>query len=145
MNLTVDEITGVIIEESNKLHKRLGPGLLESVYEALLAKALERRGLFVERQKLIRFEYDGIVFDNGLRVDLFVERKVVVELKAVEQTAPKHAMKVLTYIRLLGLQVGLLINFGCETLKEGLRRIVNDYRPSGPSPLHVNRTQFSNQ
>jgi iron complex transport system substrate-binding protein len=136
---TLDEITGAIIDASMKLHRDLGPGLLESVYEALLARELERRGFHVERQKVIRFEYDGLVFTQGLRVDLLVESRVVVELKSVEELARKHSMKVRTYIRLLELPVGLLINFGGETLREGLRRIVNNLDPSESSSLRVNR------
>src|SRR5262245_55057520 len=87
---TLDQITGEIIDASVKIHRDLGPGLLESVYEALLARELERRGLHVERQKLIRFEYDGMVFEQGLRVDLLVESRVVVELKSVEELHRKY-------------------------------------------------------
>ena len=134
----LDDITSAIIEESLKIHRDLGPGLLESVYEVLLARALERRGLRVERQKIIRFEYDGLVFEKGLRVDLLVESRVVAELKAVEQMARVYSMKVRTYIRLAKLPVGLLINFGGETLKEGLRRIVNNLAPSESPGLRVN-------
>jgi GxxExxY protein len=136
---TLDQITGEIIDASVKIHRDLGPGLLESVYEALLARELERRGLFVERQKLVRFEYDGMVFEQGLRVDLLVESRVVVELKSVEEVHRKYSMKVRTYIRLLKLPVGLLINFGGETLKEGLRRIVNNLTPAESPSLRVNR------
>ena len=135
----LDDVTGAIIDASLKIHKDLGPGLLESVYEALLAKELERRGFQVERQKVIRFEYDGMTFEQGLRVDLLVESRVVVELKSVEELSRKYSMKVRTYIRLLGLPVGLLINFGGETLKEGLRRIVNNLAPSESPGLRVNR------
>ena len=136
---TLDEITGAIVDASVKIHRDLGPGLLESVYEALLARELERRGFRVERQKVIRFEYDGMVFEQGLRVDLLVESRVVVELKSVEETTRKYSMKVRTYIRLLKLPVGLLINFGGETLKEGLRRIVNNLSPEESPSLRVNR------
>jgi iron complex transport system substrate-binding protein len=135
---TLDEITGAIVDASMRIHRDLGPGLLESVYEELLARALERRGLRVERQVFIRFEYDGIVFERGLRVDLLVESRVVVELKSIEELARKHSMKVRTYIRLLNLPVGLLINFGGETLKEGLRRIVNNLAPADSPGLRVN-------
>ena len=138
-SFTLDEITGAIIDESLKIHRELGPGLLESVYEVLLARALERRGFRVERQKVIRFEYDGMVFEPGLRVDLLVESRVVVELKSVEEISRKYGMKVRTYIRLLKLPVGLLVNFGGETLKEGLRRIVNRLDPNESPHLRVNR------
>lgn len=138
-SFTLDEITGAIIEESLKIHRELGPGLLESVYEVLLARALERRGFHVERQKVIRFEYDGMVFEPGLRVDLLVESRVVVELKSVEELSRSYGMKVRTYIRLLKLPVGLLVNFGGETLKEGLRRVVNRLDPNQSPHLRVNR------
>jgi GxxExxY protein len=139
----LDEITGIVIEESIRIHKELGPGLLESVYEAVLARALTRRGLRVERQKTFTFEYDGMLFEEGLRIDLLVESCVVVELKSVEKLAPVHAKQTLTYIRLMKLQVGLLINFGGETLKEGLKRIVNNLSPPQSSVLRVNRGEKS--
>ncbi len=135
----IDEITGSIVDAAYKIHTGLGPGLLESVYEAVLERELEKRGLVVERQKIISFEYDGMRFDEGLKVDLLVEGMVVVELKSVEKFAPVHAKQVLTYLRLLHLPVGLLINFGSPTLKEGLQRIVNNYQPSAASRLRVNQ------
>jgi len=125
-----NELTGEIVDAALKIHKNLGPGLLESVYETVLMHALERRNISVERQKVVRFEYDGITFDDGLRIDLLVERRVIVELKSVEKLAPVLSKQVLTYLRLLNLQVGLLINFGAPTLKEGLHRIVNGYQPA---------------
>jgi GxxExxY protein len=135
----IDEITGSIVDAAYKIHTGLGPGLLESVYETVLARELERRRLTVERQKIISFEYDGMRFDEGLRVDLLVEGTVVVELKSVEKLAPVHAKQVITYLRLLHLPIGLLINFGSATLKEGLQRIVNHYQPSAASRLRVNQ------
>ena len=106
---------------------RLGPGLLESVYRSLLARNLERLGVRVEQQKIIDFNYDGVRFERGLRVDLLVEGLLVVELKSIEKLAPVHTKQLLTYLRLLDLPLGLLINFGGATLKEGLRRVVNNY------------------
>ena len=135
----LDDITGAIVDAAMKIHMELGPGLLESVYEAVLARALERRGFHVERQKVIRFEYDGMVFEEGFRVDLLVEGRVVVELKSVEKLAPVHGKQVLTYLRLMNLPVGLLINFGAATLKEGLHRIVNNLKPSASPRLRVNQ------
>jgi len=129
----MDDVTGQIVDAAYKLHTRLGPGLLESVYEMVLARELERRGLRVERQKAVSFEFDGMRFEDGFRVDLLVEGVVVVELKSVENLAPVHSKQVLTYLRLLNLSVGLLINFGAATLKEGLHRIVNNYTPSATS------------
>lgn len=135
----LDDITGEIIDAALKIHQGLGPGLLESVYESVLSKTLEKRGLKVERQKPISFVYDDITFDDGFRVDLLIDDRVVVELKSVEKLAPVHSKQLLTYIRLMNLPVGLLLNFGASTLKEGLHRIVNDL-PSSASPrLRVNR------
>jgi len=136
-----DPITAEIVDASYTLHVALGPGLLESVYEAILARDLERRGLRVERQKLVSFEYDGMHFEDALRTDLLVNDSVVVEIKSVERLLPVHPKQVLTYLRLLNLQVGLLINFGAPTMKEGLHRIVNGYVPSASSRLRVNQTQ----
>ena len=138
----LDEITGAIIDSAVKLHRDLGPGLLESVYEVVLARMLERRGFQVERQKSIRFEYDGMIFEDGFRTDLLVDNRVVVELKSVEKLAPVHPKQLLTYIRLMDLPVGLLINFGGETLKEGLRRIVNNLSPSASPHLRVNQREL---
>ena len=135
----LDDITGAIVHQSLRIHRDVGPGLLESVYEALLAGALERRGLLVERQAVIRFEYDGILFDEGFRADLLVERRVIVELKSVERLARVHPKQLLTYLRLAGLQAGFLINFGAATLNEGLHRVVNDLPASASPRLRVNR------
>jgi len=140
-HLPLDDITGVIVDAALKIHMELGPGLLESVYEAVLARALEKRGFRVERQKVIRFEYDGMVFEEGFRTDLLVEDRVVVELKSVEKLTPVHSKQVLTYLRLMNLPVGLLINFGAATLKEGLHRIVNNLPNSASPRLRVNQSQ----
>jgi iron complex transport system substrate-binding protein len=137
--MTLDEITGEIVDASIRIHQDLGPGLLESVYEAILAKVLTKRGLMVERQKPVCFEYDGISFDDGFRVDLLVEGQVVVELKSVEKVAPVHSKQLLTYLRLMNLPVGLLINFGAANLKEGLHRIVNNLDSSASPRLRVNQ------
>jgi len=136
--MELDEITGAIVDSAMQIHKDLGPGLLESVYEVVLAKALQKRGLLVERQKAIEFEYDGIKFEEGFRVDLLVDGRVIVELKSVEKLSAVHGKQVLTYLRLMNLPVGLLINFGAAMLKEGLHRVVNNL-PSSASPrLRVN-------
>jgi GxxExxY protein len=141
--MTLDDITGEIVDASIKLHQDIGTGLLESVYEAILSKVLVRRGLSVERQKPICFEYDGISFDDGFRVDLLVEGLVVVELKSVEKVAPVHSKQLLTYLRLMNLPVGLLINFGAATLKEGLHRIVNNLDFSTSPRLRVNQEKVN--
>ena len=119
----------------DQVDRDLEPGLLESVYEKILARVLTKRGLTVDRQKSICFEYDGIRFDEGFRVDLLVEGQVVVELKSVEKVVPVHGKQLLTYLRLMNLPVGLLINFGAPTLKEGLHRVVNNLDSSAsPRP-----------
>jgi len=137
----LDDITGTIVDASLKIHRDLGPGLLESVYEAVLARVLERRGLHVARHHSVGLEYDGMAFVEGFRVDLLVEHRVVVELKSVEQLAPVHYKQLLTYLRLLKLPVGLLINFGAPTLKEGLHRVVNNLAASDSPALRFNRAK----
>jgi GxxExxY protein len=136
---SLDEITGEIVDAAFKLHTGLGPGLLESVYEIVLARDLQRRGLQVERQKAVSFSYDGLEFDDAFRVDLLVEKTGVVEIKSVERPAPVHGKQVLTYLRLMNLPVGLLINFGAPTLKDGLQRVVNKLNPSASPRLRVNQ------
>jgi iron complex transport system substrate-binding protein len=136
----LDDITGEIVDAAYKLHTGLGPGLLESVYEAVLSRDLQRRGLQIERQRPVSFEYEGLHFSDGLRIDLIVESQVVVEIKSVERLLPVHPRQLLTYLRLMKLQVGLLINFGAPTLKEGLHRIVNGLAPAASPRLRVNRT-----
>ena len=136
----LDEITGTIVDAAVKIHMDLGPGILESVYEAVLARALEKRGLKVERQKVVRFEYDGMIFDEGFRADILVDDRVIIELKSVEKLAPVHGKQLLTYLRLMHLPVGLLINFGAVTLKEGLHRIVNNLPASASPRIRVNQS-----
>jgi iron complex transport system substrate-binding protein len=128
-----DRLTGEIVDAAFKLHLALGPGLLESVYETVLAKELERRGLRAARQVPVSFAYDGLEFRDVCRIDLLVESRVAVELKSVERFAPVHPKQLLTYLRLMNLPVGLLINFGAPTLKEGLRRIVNNRIGGAPA------------
>ena len=137
--MEIDEITAIIIDTSMQIHKGLGPGLFESVYEAILYVKLSEKGLNIKRQFPVDFEYEGIFFNEGFRVDLLVEDKVVVELKSIENTTPVHYKQLLTYLRLLKLEVGLLINFGDAILKNGIRRIVNDYKPSASPRLRVNQ------
>jgi iron complex transport system substrate-binding protein len=139
----LDDVTGGVIDAAAKIHKSPGPGLLESVYEAVLARDLERRGFHVESQKLISFEYDGMFFNEGFRIDLLVESCVVVELKSVEKLAPVHSKQLLTYLRLLNLRVGLLLNFGAPALKEGLHRIVDNLPRSASPRLRVNQPEES--
>jgi iron complex transport system substrate-binding protein len=136
----LDQITGAVIDAAVKIHQGLSPGLLESVHETVLARELERRGFQVERQKPVPFEYDGMRFDEGFRVDLLAEGCVVVELKSVEKLAPVHSKQLLTYLRLPNLRFGLLLNFGAPTLKEGLHRVVNNLKPSASPRLRVNQS-----
>jgi GxxExxY protein len=120
-----NEVSGQIVDAAYKVHCALGPGLLESVYEAALAYELEKRELCVLRQHPIPIVYEGIHMGEGFRADLIVERKVIVELKSVEEVAPVHKMQVLTYLRLSGLRLGLLLNFNVPLIKDGIHRIVN--------------------
>jgi iron complex transport system substrate-binding protein len=115
--MNVEETSAAVVDDAYHLHRELGPGLLESVYEVVLARMLERRGVRVERQKCVAFDFDGMHFNEGLRVDLLVEDCLVVELKSVETLAPVHPKQLLTYLRLLHLPLGLLINFGAPTFK----------------------------
>jgi GxxExxY protein len=110
-----------------RLHRELGPGLLESVYEACLFQSLAKRGFEVERQVPVAIHFDGIALEEGFRVDLLVERQLIIELKSTEGFMPVHGRQVLTYLRLLDLPLGLLMNFGANTFKEGVRRIANSY------------------
>lgn len=135
----LDEITSTIIEAAIRVHRRLGPGLLESVYQGVLAYELVKRGLLVEPQKEVGVEYDGLSFDQGFRVDLVVEGLVLVELKSAERSHPVYKKQLLTYLRLMNLQVGLLINFGAPTLKDGLTRVVNSLPAAASPALEVNR------
>lgn len=137
----VEELSAVIVDCGYQLHRQLGPGLLESVYEVVLTKMLEQRGLCIERQKPIPIEFSGLRFDEGFRADLLVEGLVLVELKSVEHFVPVHGKQVLTYLRLLNLPLGLLINFGAATFKEGVKRIVNNHRDFASSRLRVNQAE----
>jgi GxxExxY protein len=123
----VDEISSAVLNEAIRIHRELGPGLLESVYEQVLAAALLRRGLEVARQVPVEISYDGMVIAGAFRVDLLVGQTLVVEIKSVEQLTKLHAKQLLTYLRLMKQPVGLLLNFSGLTMKEGIRRLVNDY------------------
>ncbi|MHA6720353.1 GxxExxY protein [Sphingomonas sp. RS6] len=135
----VEAIAADIIDASIKLHMALGPGLLESVYESILAAKLVERGHHVLQQCPIDIEFDGLHFEGAFRADLVVDECLLVEIKSVERLAPVHAKQVLTYLRLLKQPPGLLINFGGETLKEGLRRVVNGHDSFASSRLRVNQ------
>jgi GxxExxY protein len=125
----IDEISRLVIGEAIQIHKELGPGLLESVYEAVLEAALLRSGLHVGRQVPIDIEYDGMSFAQAFRIDLLVEERLILEIKSVEKLGRAHAKQLLTYLRLTKQPVGLLLNFSEATMMDGIVRLVNDYRP----------------
>lgn len=123
--MTENEIGKVVVDSAIILHKKLGSGLLETVYEVILARELERRELKVQRQVIIPIEYDGIKFEEGFRADIIVENKVILELKSVECVTKAHKKQLLTYLRLTGMKLGFLLNFGEAFMKDGITRIVN--------------------
>ena len=127
----INEITGVIINSAMQVHSELGPGLLESAYETCLAYELEERGLQVERQKVLPLVYREVRLDAGYRLDLVVQDSVIVEIKAVDSLTPVHRAQMLSYLKLSRLTVGLLINFNVKLLKQGIRRVVNNFPESG--------------
>lgn len=129
----IDEISAAVLEEAIALHRQLGPGLFESVYEAVLAGRLGARGFRVERQVPVPLSVDGHQFDIAFRIDILVEQRLILEIKAVEQLSKAHARQLLTYLRLMNQPVGLLLNFSHDTMREGIRRLVNDYRPAQDS------------
>ena len=126
-SMEINDITSIIIEESIKIHTDLGPGLFESVYEEILYYRLTKRGINVQKQVAVPVYYEEVKMDVGFRADLIVESKVVVEIKSIEAVAPVHHKQLLTYLKLTGLKVGLLINFNEALLKDGIKRIVNNY------------------
>jgi iron complex transport system substrate-binding protein len=127
----VNVVSGHIVDAAFQIHYQLGPGLFESVYERLLERSLRKRGLLVERQVPVSFEFEGERFEKAFRVDLLVEGCVVVEIKSVNALTPVHGMQVRTYLRLLNYPVGLLINFNADRLKHGIKRFINDRSPLG--------------
>ncbi len=120
----INEITGKIIGASFKVHSKLGPGLLESSYKECLFYELKTSGLFVEKEKLLPLIYEEVRLDVGYRIDLFVDKKVVVEIKSVESLTDVHVAQVLTYLKLSDSKVGLLINFNVADLKKGIKRLI---------------------
>lgn len=125
----IDDISSAVVGEAIRIHRELGPGLLESVYEIVLAESLARRGYRVARQVPVDILYDGLQITGAFRVDLLIEDSLVIEIKSIEQLTKLHAKQLLTYLRLMKQPVGLLLNFSGLTMKEGIRRLVNDYRP----------------
>ena len=126
----IESLASIVIDRAFHLHRDLGPGLLESVYEAVLAHELQERGLMVQRQKPVPIRYQGVELDEGFRLDLIVEDRLIVKLKSVEELHPVHPKQLLTYLRLMDLPLGLLINFGSPLLKQGVKRVVNKHEES---------------
>ncbi len=123
--MTENAIAKIIVDACFKIHTSLGPGLLETVYEVILQRELQQRGLVVSRQVPVPITWEGIVFEEGFRADLLVNALVIVELKSVEKLAPVHGKQLLTYLRLMDLRLGLLVNFGEELMKTGIKRVAN--------------------
>ena len=128
MEYKLNEITKIILGCAINVHRALGPGLLESAYEACLVYELASKNLKIERQKSLPIKYRGIQLDCGYRIDLLIEDKIIVEIKAVEKLEPIHEAQLLSYLKLSGLEVGLLINFNVKFLKNGIRRLVNKFK-----------------
>ena len=130
---SIDELSGIVVDTAIAVHRELGPGLFETVYEIVLAGRLEAAGLKVARQVPVPLTVDGQYFEVAFKIDILVEDRLILEIKAVEQLSRAHAKQLLTYLRLLKQPVGLLLNFSGETMKEGIRRMVNDHRPETAS------------
>ena len=123
--MTEDELAAAVVEICFQIHRKWGPGLLESVYEALMVHHLRQLGFYVEQQKPIPFVEDGVRLDIGFRADIVVEQKLIIELKSVEQIAKSFFKILLTYLRITNIKLGLLINFGEHQLKDGIKRVAN--------------------
>ena len=135
----IDAISGDVVDLAIRLHRELGPGLLESVYETVMAAKLAQLGYAVERQVPVSIDFEGMTFDNAFRIDILVDGRLIVEIKSVERPTAAHAKQLLTYLRLTRRPVGLLINFGGATLKKGIRRLVNNHTTSAPPRLCANQ------
>ena len=120
-----NDISGTIVDAAYQVHTKVGPGLLESVYEVVLAYELAKRGLQVQRQSPISVRYDDLHFQVGFRADMLIDGRVIVELKSLQHLLPVHKKQLLTYIRLADLRLGLLLNFGANRIKDGIARVVN--------------------
>jgi GxxExxY protein len=123
--MTENQIAAIVVDAALKIHKVLGPGLLESVYETTLAYEVQKQGLRVVQQVGLPVHYEGVKLELGYRVDLIIDDKVIIEIKSVEALAPVHKRQLLTYLRLKDLRLGLLINFNVELIKDGIYRVVN--------------------
>jgi iron complex transport system substrate-binding protein len=137
--MEIEHICSLVVDAAFKLHKDIGPGLLESAYETILAAKLEDIGLVVDRQVPIDIQYEQVHLPSAFRVDLLVEKRVIIEIKSVEKTLPVHAKQVITYLRLTNLTHGFVINFGTPMFKDGIKRLLNDRPSSVPSCLRANQ------
>jgi iron complex transport system substrate-binding protein len=137
--MEIKHICSLVVDAAFKLHKDIGPGLLESAYETILAAKLEDIGLVVDRQVPIDIQYEQVHLPSAFRVDLLVEKRVIIEIKSVEKTLPVHAKQVITYLRLTNLTHGFVINFGTPMFKDGIKRLLNDRPSSVSSCLRANQ------
>jgi GxxExxY protein len=128
----IEALAATAVDCGFHIHKELGPGLLESVYEAVLCEALTREGLSVARQQPVPISFRGLVLPEAFRADIVVEASLIIEVKSVERNAPVHAKQLLTYLRLMKQPLGLLMNFGCETFRDGVKRVVNGHNSFAP-------------
>jgi GxxExxY protein len=128
----LEELATAAVDCAFHIHKELGPGLLESVYEAVLAQALRQQGFHVAQQQPVPITFRNLAFLDAFRADLIVESSLIIEVKSVERNAPVHAKQLLTYLRLMKQPLGLLMNFGCETFREGVKRVVNGHQAFAP-------------
>ena len=120
-----NEIGNILIDTAMYVHKELGAGLFENVYEVVLMRLLEKKGLFIQRQVSVPIEFEGECFDEGFRIDILINGKVIVELKSVEKITPSHKKQLITYLRLTKMKVGYILNFGSALMKDGITRIIN--------------------
>lgn len=139
MRMEIEELASVAIDCGLTVHKRLGPGLLETAYEKVLAHKMSVRGLSIKTQVLMPIEIDGLLVDQGFRADILVEDKLLIEVKSVERLAPVHSRQVLTYLRFMDLPLGLLMNFSGMTFREGLKRVANNHQDSTGSKLKIHQ------
>ena len=123
--MSENEIGSIVVDTAVYLHKKLGPGLLETVYETILLRLLTKKGLHVQRQVSVPIEFEGEQFDEGFRADLFIDGKVIIELKSVEKLTPAHKKQLLTYLKLTNTKLGFILNFGAGLMKDGIARIIN--------------------
>jgi iron complex transport system substrate-binding protein len=134
-----EELARIAIDCGMRLHQDLGPGLLETVYELLLAAMIAERGVIVHRQKPIDIEYRGLAFKDAFRVDILLENALIIEIKSIESCGPVHSKQLLTYLRLTSQPLGLLMNFGAATFRDGLKRVVNQHIEFSSSRLRVHQ------